>query len=122
MFGFNKQNNNYRKRKVVNQKKYYSKNKEYYTEYNKEYYQKNKGELQRHKRIHYMNNREEINTKCKEYRESKNNIIICECGKKIKELSKYYHVKSNKHKQYLESHDNNKKEALVKLAEYFCVT
>jgi len=84
-------------------KEYYEDNKERLAEKKKEYYQDNKEKLKQY----YANNKEKIAQQKKEHYEKNkakiNQKFNCECGGKYTHSHKPKHLKTNKHKKYLEN-------------------
>ena len=109
-----------RDRKCVNKvvpgrtgKQYYQDNKDgikqYYKQYCKQYYQNNKNKIKQKKnqyyhdnkqywKQYYQNNKDKIEQKYKQK-------ITCECGSVIRKRNKLLHLKTKKHKDFIE---NNK--------------
>ena len=76
----------------IYKKKYYQNNSEKEKQRNKKYYQENK-------EICLKKNKEN----CKSWRENNQEIIECGCGSKIKKYKLPEHLKTKKHKKYIES-------------------
>jgi len=92
------------KEQILQQKKeYYANNKEQIAQKEKEYRENNKEKLKQY----YANNKEKIAQQTKEYRENNkaklNQKFQCECGGKYTHKNKPSHMKTNKHKKYLEN-------------------
>lgn len=68
--------------------------------YNQKYYNKNRDQLLKNKRDYYDEYRVEILSYQKELRKQ-SEIIICNCGRKVKEHCLTAHLKTNIHKKNL---------------------
>jgi len=68
----------------------------YRSEYNKLYYAENKKQINEYNKLYYAENKKQIN----EWRTQK---ITCICGSIISRINKSIHLRSNKHKKYLQS-------------------
>ena len=66
-------------------------NKEYFNEYQKQYHENNKEKRNIQSREHYQNNKEKLNAK-----------YNCECGGRYTHCHRTRHMKSKKHKEYME--------------------
>ena len=63
-------------------------------------YEKNKEEILKGQKKYYEDNKQHVSDRNKE-------SIVCTCGLTIKKSSKYHHLKTAKHKNLIESIDNN---------------
>jgi hypothetical protein len=75
-------------------KQYYAKNKERIREQSSKYYYDHQEKYMNYAREYYQKNRERILEKSKQ-------LYECECGVVINKYSKYAHLKSKKHIEYL---------------------
>ena len=89
---------------------WYEDNKEHISEYRKQYREDNKEKIKAKAKQHYETHKEEINAKNKQYRENNKEKINakakqkynCECGGKYTLRNKAQHMKSKKHRDYME--------------------
>ncbi len=94
---FKKKYNEENKEKIKEQtKKYKEEHKEEIKEKNKQYSKENKEKIKEYKDEWYQKNKEKILQKQKE-------IFVCECGSEIRSSGKAEHIRSSKHKQYINS-------------------
>jgi hypothetical protein len=92
------------------EKEYRENNTEKIKEYLKEYRENNAEKMKEHMKEYYENNAEKIKEQMKEYyennaekiKEQKNTKCNCECGGTYTRQNKSLHLKTDKHKKYLE--------------------
>ena len=99
----------YRENNAEKIKEYYDNNAEKIKEQRKEYYENNAEKIREQKKEYYDNNAEKIKERHKDYydnnaekiKERNNTKCECECGGKYTNQNKSKHIKTNKHKKYL---------------------
>ncbi len=82
-------------------KQWYLENKEKVKEQKKQYRLEHKEELKEYKKQYQQKNKEEIKEYLKQWRLENSEIIECECGSKYKKYHHSNHIKSKRHKNYI---------------------
>lgn len=98
----------YKKQKV---KEWFENNREYHIKYQNEYREKNKEVLKEKKKEYYHKNIDRLTEYLKEWREKNKEVLkeknyekfTCECGGRYIKQNEARHLRSNKHKSFIEN-------------------